>query len=125
MTHLAWKDSLTLLMDLRFGLGKSKYFARYTLRKRRTRIQVRGFSAGSYVGLSLLHILKEIRCLRTDSVLGAISCPPRLLAVQPAKRRKVHLIHYVPDRLCSWNPSKDMLDRLDCKYTIVQGDSFV
>ena len=40
-----------------------------------THSQVRDFSAGSYAGLSLLHILKDIRCLRTNSsVFGAISC---------------------------------------------------
>ena len=102
MPHRTWKDSLTLLMDLLFGLGKGKYFGRYKVRKEKTRVKLRGFSAGSYVGLALIHILKEIQCVRIDSVLGAIACPPRLLSLQPTKRHKLHLIHYVPDRLCCW-----------------------
>ena len=125
MPHLAWNDSMALLMDRLFGLGKRKYFARYTLRQQKTCIKVRGFSAGSYTGLSLLHILKDIRCLRTNSVFGAISCPPRLLSVQSGKRHKVHLIHYVPDKLCSWDLRRDLLDSLGCRYTVVKGDSHV
>ena len=33
----------------------------------------------------------------------------------------VHLIHYVPDKLCRWNPGQPFLDTLRCKYTIVNG----
>ena len=125
MPHGTWKDSLTLLMDLLFGLGKCKYFGRYMVRKEKTRIKLRGFSAGRHVGLAFIHILREIQCFRTDSVLGAIACPPRLLSLVPTRRHKLHLIHYVPDRLCSWNPSRELLDSLHCKYTIVQGNTFV
>ena len=78
MPHRTWKDSLTLLMDLLFGLGKCKYFGRYMARKEKTRIKLRGFSAGSHVGLAFIHILREIQCLRTDSVLGAIAWAPQV-----------------------------------------------
>ena len=30
-------------------------------------------------------------------------------------------IHYVPDKLCRWNPGQPFLDTLRCKYTIVHG----
>ena len=49
------------------------------------------FSAGSDVGLALLHVLKEIKSVRTKSVLGAIACH------QPS------------------------LHSLKCRYTIVDG----
>ena len=88
--------SLILLMDLLFGLGEGKYFGRYRIRKEKTRIKLRGFCASSYAGLAMIHILREIRCLSTDSMLGTIACPPGLLSLQPTNRHKVHLIHYVP-----------------------------
>lgn len=45
---------MTLVIDLLFGLGKCKYFGRCSLRSEMTRLNLRGYSAGSYVGLALL-----------------------------------------------------------------------
>ena len=81
---------------------------------------ITGKHHGSYVGLALIHVLREIKGVRTHSVLGAIACPPSFLKV-PSDRHTVHLIHYVPDRLCRWNPGQPFLDTLKCKYTIVKG----
>ena len=44
---------------------------------------------------------------------------PSFLKV-PSDLHTVHLIHYVPDRLCRWNPDQPFLDTLKCKYTIVK-----
>ena len=88
--------------------------------ERASRVNIKGFSAGSYVGLALVHVLREIKSVRTRSVLGAIACPPSFLKV-PSDLHTVHLIHYVPDRLCRWNPGQPFLDTLKCKYTIVKG----
>ena len=88
--------------------------------QRATRVNIKGFSAGSYVGLALVHAQRDIKSVRTCSVLGAIACPPLFLKV-PDDRHTVHLIHYVPDKLCRWNPGQPFLDMLKCKYTIVHG----
>ena len=50
---------MTLVIDLLFGLGKCKYFGRYSLRSEMTRLNRRGYSAGSYVGLALLKYLER------------------------------------------------------------------
>ena len=120
MPHHTWKDALSLVMDLLLGFGKRRYFNMARVWQRATRVNIKGFSAGSYVGLALVHILREIKSVRTCSVLGAIACPPLLLKV-PDDRHIVHLIHYVPDKLCRWNPGQPFLDTLRCKYTIVHG----
>ena len=120
MPHHTWKDALSLVMDLLFGSGKRRYFSMARVWQRASRVNIKGFSAGSYVGLALVHVLREIKSVRTRSVLGAIACPPSFLKV-PSELHTVHLIHYVPDRLCRWNPGQPFLDTLRCKYTIVKG----
>ena len=107
-------------MDLLFGHGKPRYFSMARVWQKTSRVAIRGFSAGSYVGLALVHVLREIKSVRTHSVVGAIACPPSFLNVH-SDRHTVHLIHYVPDRLCRWNPGQPFLHSLKCKYTIVNG----
>ena len=63
---------------------------------------------------------EEIKSVRTRSVLGAIACPPSFLNVH-SDQHTVHLIHYLPDRLCRWNPSQPFLHSLKCRYTVVDG----
>ena len=118
MPHHTWKDSISLLMDLLFGYGKRRYFSMARVWQKTSRVAIRGFSAGSYVGLALVHVLKEIKSVRTQCVLGAIACPPSFLHVH-SEKHTVHLIHYVPDRLCRWNPGQPFLHSLKCRYTIV------
>ena len=66
-------------------------------------VELRGFSAGSFAGLCLLHILWPIPGVATKGKLGAIACPPALLTMGPAKEGdKLHLIHYESDELCCW-----------------------
>ena len=120
MPHHTWKDALSLVMDLLLGFGKRRYFNMARVWQRASRVDIKGFSAGSYVGLALVHVLREIKSVRTRSVLGAIACPPSFLKV-PDDRHTVHLIHYVPDKLCRWNHGQPFLDTLRCKYTIVNG----
>ena len=47
------------------------------------------------------YILREIKSVRTRSVLGAIACPPSFLKV-PSELHTVHLIHYVPPLRLIW-----------------------
>lgn len=63
--HHTWEDAFTL--NLLFGLGKGRYLGWYRPRSDKTLIPLPGFSAGSYTGLALLHILQEIPCIVTES----------------------------------------------------------
>ena len=56
------------------------------------RIDLRGFSAGSFAGLSTLQLLWKILNV-TNGKLGAIACPPQLL-VSPPAAHTLHLLHY-------------------------------
>ena len=47
---------------------------------------VRGFSAGSYSGMCLLHLLWKLPFVDARGKLGAIACPPELLKTIPADK---------------------------------------
>ena len=75
------------------------------------RIDLRGFSAGSFAGLSTLQLLWKIPNVVTNGKLGASACPPQLL-VTPPVAHTLHLLHYEADQLCVWKPSQRQLDQL-------------
>ena len=60
MPRHTWKDSLSLVMDLLFGHGKRRYFSMARVWQKTSRVAIRGFSAGSYVGLALVHVLQAM-----------------------------------------------------------------
>jgi len=62
-----------------FRIWEAPIFQHARVWQRTSRVAIRGFSAGSYVGLALVHVLKEIKSVRARSVLGAIACPPSFL----------------------------------------------
>ena len=82
------------------------------------RIDLRGFSAGSFAGLSTLHLLWKIPNVVTNGKLGAIACPPQLI-VTPPIAHTLHLLHYDADQLCVWKPGQHQLDQLQIRYTYV------
>ena len=85
---------------------------------------LRGFSAGSFSGLCLLHILWPIPGVVTKGRLGAIACPPALLTMDPAKDGdELYLVHYESDELCCWKPGRVQLDRCCTKYTYIMNES--
>ena len=65
MPHHTWKDALSLVMDLLLGFGKRRYFSMARVWQKASRVNIKGFSAGSYVGLALIHVLREIKGVRT------------------------------------------------------------
>ena len=68
-------------------------------------VLVRGFSAGSFVGLTVLHLLWKRQALLAQGILGGIACPPALLEGIPHERmQQVVLLHYKADQLCMWRP---------------------
>ena len=71
-------------------------------------VLVRGFSAGSFVGLTVLHLLWQWQSIHAaGGVLGAIACPPALLDRIPLdKMQHVVLLHYWADQLCMWRPEE-------------------
>ena len=83
------------------------------------RVELRGFSAGSFAGLSTLQLLWKIPNVVTKGKLGAIACPPQLLVTPPATHA-LHLLHYESDRLCVWKPGQRQLDQLQIRYTYVR-----
>ena len=82
------------------------------------RIDLRGFSAGSFGGLSTLHLFWKIPNVVTNGKLGAIACPPQLL-VTPPTDHTLHLLHYEADQLCVWKPGEHQLEQLQIRHTYV------
>ena len=72
------------------------------------RIDLSNFSAGSFAGLSILHLLWKIPNVVTNGKLGAIACPPQLI-VTPPTDHTLHLLHYEADQLCVWKPGEHQL----------------
>ena len=87
------------------------------------RIDLRGFSAGSFAGLSTLHLLWQMPNVVTNGKLGAIACPPQLI-VTPPTDHTLHLLHYEADQLCVWKPGGHQLDQLQIRYTYVSKEHF-
>ena len=83
-------------------------------------VYVRGFSAGSYSGICLLHLLWNMPHVQVGGILGGISCPPALIhGISPEHGQSLMLIHLTTDRLCQWHPDDGTLRSLNCKYCIV------
>ena len=81
---------------------------------------VRGFSAGSYSGLSMRHLLWRMPHMKVSGKLGGIALPPLMLSQIPVVHgERLLLFHYTSDTLCQWKPSHATLGALACKYCIV------
>ena len=81
---------------------------------------VPGFSAGSYSGLCLLHLLWNLPHVRTDGKLGGIALPPALLHnISKQQGKGLMLFHYKNDSLCQWNADESVAFRLPCNGCFV------
>ena len=110
--HPLWMDSFSLIVDLLLGCGVGRYLGCLQGPAFEQVVALRGFSAGSFSGLCLLHILWPIPGVVTKSRLGAIACPPALLTMDPAKDGdELYLVHYESDELCCWKPGRVQLGR--------------
>ena len=93
--HPLWMDSFSLIADLLLGCGVGRYLGCLHGPAFDQVVALRGFSAGSFSGLCLLHILWPIPGVVTKGRLGAIACPPALLTMGPAKEGdELYLVHY-------------------------------
>ena len=107
--HPSWIAGMKLMLDLLLGARKHRYLRTRLVDPRPAQVFVRGFSAGSYSGICLLHLLWNMPHVQVGGILGGIACPPALL----------HGIHLTTDRLCQWHPRDETLSSLSCKYCIV------
>ena len=118
MPHVLWTDSMTLIWNLLMGGRMGRYTCSPDTLVLDQRIDLTGFSAGSFAGLSTLQLLWKIPNVVTNGKLGAIACPPQLLVIPPAAHT-LHLLHYEADQLCVWKPGQRQLDQLQIRYTYV------
>ena len=125
MPHVLWTDSMTLIWNLLIGGRMGRYTGSPDTLVLDQRVEVRGFSAGSFAGLSLLQLLWKIPNVVTCGKLGAIACPPQLLITPPATH-VLHLFHYEADQLCVWKPGRHQLEQLQIRFTYVntQGPAY-
>ena len=118
--HPSWIAGMKLMLDLLLGARKHRYLGRCLTDPRPAEVYVRGFSAGSYSGICLLHLLWNMPHVQVGGILGGISCPPALLhGILPEHGQRLMLIHLTTDRLCQWHPSDETLRSLNCKFCIV------
>ena len=118
MPHVLWTDSMTLIWNLLIGGRMGRYTGSPDTLVLDQRVEVRGFSAGSFAGLCTLQLLWKIPNVVTNGKLGAIACPPQLLYTPPATH-VLHLFHYEADQLCVWKPGRSQLDQLQIRFTYV------
>ena len=118
--HPSWIAGMKLMLDLLLGARKHRYLRKNLVDPRPAQVYVRGFSAGSYSGICLLHLLWNMVYVEVGGILGGIACPPALLhGIQPDHGDQLMLIHLTTDRLCQWHPSDETLSSLNCKYCVV------
>ena len=118
MPHVLWTDSMNLVWNLLMGGRMGRYTGSPDTLVFDQRIDLRGFLAGSFAGLSTLHLLWKMPNVATNGKLGAIACPPQLI-VTPPTDHTLHLLHYEADQLCVWKPGGHQLDQLQIRYTYV------
>ena len=107
------------MLDLLLGARKHRYLGRCLAAPRPAEVYVRGFSAGSYSGICLLHLLWNMPHVQVGGILGGISCPPALIhGISPEHGQRM-LIRLATGRLCQWHPCDKTLHSLNCKYCIV------
>ena len=118
--HPSWIAGMKLMLDLLLGARKHRHLGTLQVDPRPAQVYVRGFSAGSYSGICLLHLLWNMPHVQVGGILGGIACPPALLhGIPPADGAQLMLIHLTTDRLCQWHPRDETLSSLTCKYCIV------
>ena len=115
MPHVFWTDSMNLVWNLLMGGRMGRYTGSPDTLVFDQRIDLRDFSAGSFAGLSTLHLLWKMPNVATNGKLGAIACPPQLI-VTPPTDHTLHLLHYDADQLCVWKPGGHQLDQLQIRY---------
>ena len=63
------------MLDLLLGARKHRYLQSRPVDHRPAQVYVRGFSAGSYSGICLLHLLWNMPHVQVGGILGGIALP--------------------------------------------------
>ena len=120
LPHLSWTTSFSLLLDLLIGAGKTRYLNTRPHARSHRDVFVRGFSAGSYSGICLLHLLWQFPSVDARGKLGGIACPPELLATIPIdKGLGLHLFHYDRKLKGIRPPSKRLFTTSRCSIAML------
>jgi len=120
LAHPSWIAGMKMMLDLLLGAHQHRYLRSRPFDHLPAQVYVRGFSAGSYSGICLLHLLWNMPHVQVGGILGGIALPPALLhGIQPDHGARLMVIHLTTDRLCQWHPHDDTLRSLPCKYCIV------
>ena len=104
LAHPSWIAGMKMMLDLLLGARQNRYLRSRPFDHLPAQVYVRGFSAGSYSGICLLHLLWNM---------------PHVHGIQPDHGARLMVIHLTTDRLCQWHPHDDTLRSLPCKYCIV------
>ena len=122
LPHPSWTTSFCLLLHLLLGAGKTRYLSTRPHACAQREVFVRGFSAGSYSGICLLHLLWQLPFVDARGKLGGIACPPLLSTIPSDKGPGLHSFHYKRDLLCCWQPTFHYIQSLHCACTIVANE---
>ena len=106
----AHSTSLLDWTNERIGHGRMRIVSLLRSPPHDVNVLVRGFSAGSFVGLW------RLQATHARGVLGAIACPPKLLEMVP---HELTWLHYRADQLCMWKPLEG---HALARRTVVSGD---
>ena len=118
MPHVLWTDSMNLVWNLLMGGRMGRYTGSPDTLVFGQRIDLRGFSAGSFAGLSTLHLLWQMpKCCDEWQTWG--DCMSSAIDCHPPTDHTLHLLHYEADQLCVWKPGAHQLNQLQIRYTYV------
>ncbi len=85
------------------------------------RVRLWGFSAGSFAGLAILDIVARDPHFAMEGTFGALACPVPLLARFPPRLAQcIRIYHYVPDKLCCWDPPDHVVASCHFQVAVVR-----
>ena len=85
---------MKLMLDLLLGARQKRHLCSRPLHNVPAQVYVRGFSASSYSGICLLHLLWSMPHVQVGGILGGIAFPPVLLhGIPPEHGTRLMLIY--------------------------------
>ena len=131
--HPSWIDSCRLLLVCMQSRPWEKLMSRVFTGPKNSKdrgqlVIIKGHSAGSLTGLALEKLFfaeQWYRCTGHTTVNG-LACPFSLLHQKRLGDRKLHIIHFLEDKLCIWRPTpKDigvLRDNHRVAITVITGN---
>ena len=97
LAHQSWATSMYLLLDLLMGTKNTR-----APKVEDVRVDVRGFSAGSFSALCLLHLLWRMPYAQASGTLGGIALPPILLHQIPREKGAQLMLFHLTTQPLGW-----------------------